>query len=158
MNLYMEQRLFSWNDRFSIYDAAGKVVYTVEGEVFSFGKKLHIYDLSGREVAFVEQKLFSFLPKYYIYRPGFAETAEVVREFSFFRQEYSVHPMGWTVRGDFFNHEYQVWAGGLPAATVTKDWFRWGDAYEIQIGVGADPILALAVVLVIDACIDAERD
>ena len=158
MNLYIEQRMFSWTDRFSVYDITGKVVYTVEGEVFSFGKKLHIYDTSGSEVAFVEQKLFSFLPKYYIYRPGFAQTAEVVREFSFFKQEYSVHPMGWSVRGDFFNHEYQVWAGGLPAATVTKDWFRWGDAYEIEIGVGAEPVLALAVVLIIDACIDAERD
>ena len=156
MNFYIEQRLFSWVDRFSIYSADGTPVYYAEGEVFTFGKKLHLYDMRGNEVAFIEQRLFSFRPKYYIYRPGWAETAEVVKEFAFFRQEYSVRPMGWRVRGNIWAHDYEVWNGGLPVATVQKDWFRWGDAFEIRIGAGADPILALAVVLVIDACMDAE--
>lgn len=37
MNLYMKQRIFSWGDKFSIYDAAGNECYYVEGEVFTFG-------------------------------------------------------------------------------------------------------------------------
>ncbi|MGM9647384.1 MAG: LURP-one-related/scramblase family protein [Eubacteriales bacterium] len=158
MNLCIEQKLFTWGDQFSIYDINGNVAYYAKGEIFTFGKKLHIFDPSGYEVAYIEQKLFSFLPKYYIHRSGRGEIAEVVKEFTFFRQEYSVRPMGWKVCGDIFAHEYEIWAGGLPVAAISKDWFRWGDAYEINIGAGADPVMALSVVLVIDACIDAQQD
>jgi len=41
---------------------------------------------------------------------------------------------------------------------VAKEWFTLGDAYEISIRAGADEIAALAVVLVIDACIEAQRN
>lgn len=37
MNLYMKQRIFSWDDKFSIYDAVRNERYYVEGEVFTFG-------------------------------------------------------------------------------------------------------------------------
>ena len=60
MKLYIEQRAFSFTDRFSVYNEQGDVVYTVKGEVFSLGKRLHLYDLSGNEIARVEQKVFSF--------------------------------------------------------------------------------------------------
>ena len=47
-DLYMRQRVFSWGDKFEIYDNAGNVKYYVEGEVFTFGKKLHLYDTAGK--------------------------------------------------------------------------------------------------------------
>jgi uncharacterized protein YxjI len=40
---------------------------------------------------------------------------------------------------------------------VSKEWMTWGDSYEISIEDGVDEIDALSVVLVIDACIEAER-
>ena len=70
MNLYIKQKVFSWNDKFSIFDENGNERFYVEGEVFSFGKKLRIYDLAGTELAYIEQKVWSFLPKYNIYRDG----------------------------------------------------------------------------------------
>jgi len=41
---------------------------------------------------------------------------------------------------------------------LMKEWFTLGDAYEISFGSGVDEIAALSVVLVIDACIDAQRN
>lgn len=158
MRLYMKQKVFSWGDKFSVYDEAENVVFTVEGEVFTFGKKLHVYDSMGNEAAFIEQKLFSFFPKYSIWKNG-CEVAEVVKEFTFFRQAYSVNGPGWQVEGDFFDHDYRVTFGGAQTvASVSKEWFTFGDAYEINISSEADPVLALSVVLVIDACIDAQND
>ena len=161
MNLYIQQRIFSWGDKFSIYDEAGNEKDYVEGEILTFGKKLHLYDLSGRELAYIEQQLFTFLPRYVIYRGG-EEFAEVVKEFTFFHPEYTVNvpSMGaeWTVHGDFFDHDYEVTEGNSVIASVAKEWFTLGDAYEISIGAGSDEIAALAVVLVIDACIDAQRN
>ncbi len=157
MKLYIKQRIFTWGDQFSIYDEAGNEKYTVEGEILTFGKKLHLYDLKGRELAYIEQQLFTFLPKYVIYRDGM-QMAEVVKEFTFFQQEYSVNGTGWYVHGDFFDHDYEVVDGDRVIASVSKEWFTLGDAYEISFGAGVDEIAALAVVLVIDACIDAQRN
>ena len=157
MSLYMQQHVFTWGDKFSIYDDGGNEKYFVKGEVFSFGKKLHLYDRAGVELAYIEQKIFTFLPKYYINRSG-RGTVEVVKEFTFFTPKYSVNPLGWTVYGDFFSHEYEVECGGQTVASVSKEWFSFGDAYAIRFGAGVDEVTALAVVLVIDACIDAQNN
>lgn len=157
MNLYIKQRVFTWGDKFSIYDEKGNEKYFVEGEVFTFGKKLHLYDLNGNELAFIEQQLFTFLPKYCVSINGNI-VAEVVKEFTFFKQEYSVNGPEWKVHGDFFDHDYEVTDGYNTIASVSKEWFTFGDAYEIRFGNDVNEIMALSVCLVIDACIDAQRD
>lgn len=153
MKLYMKQHVFTWGDRFSVYDEAGSEVYYVEGEVFTFGKKLHLYDLNGAELAYVEQELFTFLPKYHIYQNGM-KIAEVVKEFALFAQEYRVCGLEWCVSGDWLAHEYEITdARDNMVVSVSKQWLTWGDTYEIQIADETDASAALAVVLVIDACL-----
>lgn len=157
MSLYIKQHIFTWGDKFSIYDEDGNEKYYVEGEILTFGKKLHLYDPLGNELAYIEQQLLTFLPKYLIYRGG-EEFAEVVKEFTFFHPEYTVNGLGWTVRGDFFDHDYEVVDEDRTVASVSKEWFTLGDAYEISFGPDVDEVAALSVVLVIDACIDAQQN
>jgi len=157
MKFYIKQRIFSWNDRFSIYNEAGEEIYFVEGEIFTLGKKLHLSDTSGRELALVHQKVFSFMPRFYIDRGG-RTVAEVVKNFTFFHQEYIVQPQGWCVTGDFFAHEYSITDGEHEIARISKDWFTWGDAYAIDVGSGEDLVTVLSVVLVIDAVLDMSDD
>ncbi len=157
MELYMKQKVFSWGDKFTVYDAQGNEKYYVEGEVFSFGKKLHVYDMSGNELAYIQQKVWSFLPKYYIFKNG-SQVAEIVKEFTFFKQEYTVHGPEWRVDGDFWDHRYDVTEGAKVIAAVSKEWFTWGDSYRISISPDADEVTALSVVLVIDACIEAQQN
>lgn len=154
MNLFIKQRVFSWGDKFTIYDENGNDLYHVQGEVFSFGKKLHVYNLSGEEAAYIERKPFSFLPKYIIHING-AEIATVVKEFTFFRQAYSIEGLGWSVEGNFFAHEYTVSSDSETVASVSKEWFTLGDAYAINVAKKPDELAALCVVLVIDACLRA---
>lgn len=156
MKLYIKQHIFTWGDRFSIFDENGNERYYVEGEIFTWGKKLHLYDHQGREQAFIQQEVLTFLPRYHISRNGM-EIAEIVKEFTFFKHEYSVNGLGWQVHGDFWDHEYEVTDGGRTIASVSKEWMTWGDSYEISFAEGVEEVTALAVVLVIDACIDAER-
>ncbi|MBR5871179.1 MAG: LURP-one-related family protein [Clostridia bacterium] len=158
MEFYIRQKIFSFCDKFSVYDADGNTQYTAVGEVFTFGKKLHLYDSADREAAFISQELFVFRPRYTVYRSD-KQIAQVVKEFTFFHPEYTVEGLGWTVHGDFFDHDYEITdAEGHTIASVSKEWFTLGDAYRIWIDEGADSVIALAVVLVIDACIAAERD
>lgn len=157
MNFYLKQHVFTFGDQFTIYDRNENPRFLVEGEVFSFGKKLHITDPAGNELIYIEQKLFSFLPTYYIYRNG-REIAEVIKEFTFFKQEYTINGLNWHVTGDVFDHEYSLDDGNRTVATVSKEWFTWGDTYEISVDDSVEPILALAVVLVIDACLESKNN
>lgn len=155
MKLYMKQHVFTWGDRFSIYDQNGEVAYSAEGEVFSFGKKLHIYDRNEHEVAFVEQELFTFMPTYHLH---FGNQSVVVKKhFTFFTQEYSIEPYGWTVNGDFFDRDYSIYDGTRTLASVFREYFTFGDAYAIEISSDIDPAAALGIVLVIDAVISNQR-
>lgn len=149
MKLYIRQRVFSWNDKFTVKTYYGEDKYAVEGEFFSLGKKLHVYDMSGREVAFIQQKIFSFLPRYFVF-VGDRQVAEIVKQFSFFRPKYEVAGLNWQVEGDFFAHNYIITDSGKKVVEINKEWMTWGDCYELDIADGADEIVALATVLAID--------
>ena len=151
MKLYIQQKVFSFKDKFKIWSEMGEPKYYAEGEFFSLGKKLHIYDLAGNEVIFISQKVFRFWPTYTFSVNGSAP-AEMKKNFTFFRQEYVIPEYDITVHGDFFAHEYEVFRAGKSIATLSKHWFTFGDAYEIEIADPADELLALAVILVVDCC------
>ncbi|MBQ7336896.1 MAG: LURP-one-related family protein [Clostridia bacterium] len=157
MRLYLKQKVFSFRDKFTLYDENGHDRYYVEGEVFSFGKKLHIMDTAGNELAMIRQRLMTFLPCYSV-EIGGATVAEVVKKFTFFRNEYTIEGLGWTVHGNMFDHEYEIYSGNQIVAQVRKEWFTFGDAYEIEISPNAHFVTALAVVLVIDACLEQQSD
>jgi len=153
MKLFMKQKIFSFKDKFFVYDEWGKEKYSVEGELISLGKRLHVRDARGEELAFIKQRILSFSPRYKIFVGG-NEVAEVLKHFTLFKPHYSVLGTNWEVRGDFFDHEYAVYDNDLPVATVKKEWLSWADTYSIEIAPYADELTALCVVLVIDAALD----
>ena len=55
------------------------------------------------------------------------------------------------VEGDFWAHEYRITQNGREIVSISKEWFTWGDCYQLDIADSADETLALAVVLAIDA-------
>lgn len=157
MKLYIKQKIFSWNDKFSVYDANGEERYFVEGEFFSWGKKLHVYDTLQREAAFIRQELLTFLPKFIVSIDG-QDIAEIVKEFTFFKPRYRIDGLGWEIDGDFWDHDYEITKNGSTIVSISKEWFTWGDCYELDIENPEDEIVALAVVLAIDCVLEAQRD
>ena len=159
MKLYIQQKVFSWKDKFYVKDEYGNDRYYVEGELFSWGKKLHVYDMSGNEAAYIEQQLLTLLPRYNVYVNGL-EMAEVVKEFSFLFPRYTVRGQGWTwnTEGSFMAHDYQVTCGEMPIVEIHKEWMTWGDCYELNIAHPVDELLALAVVLTIDCVIASQNN
>ena len=148
--LYLKQKVFSWGDKFNVYNFYGEEKYHVKGEVFSLGKKLHVNDVNDREVAFIHQQLLSFKARYFISRNG-ADIAEVVKAITFLKAKYTVDAFGWLMQGNFLDHEYQITRGERIVASVSQKWLTWGDAYEIDIADGEDELNVLCAVLIIDA-------
>ena len=150
MKFYMKQKVFSWKDRFNIYDEFGNEAYSVDGKVFSLGKKLDLFDKDNNHKAHIHQKVLSFLPRYFIQING-EDVAEVVKHFTLFNQKFSVTGYDWQVDGDFLAHEYEIYRDNYTIATISKEWFTFGDAYSINITDGVDPVPVISIVLIIDA-------
>lgn len=156
MNLYIQQKVFSWNDKFFVKDENGNDKYYVEGELFSWGKKLHVYDMNQREVAFIKQEVFTLMPRFHVLVND-VEVAEIVKEFTFLFPRYRIDGLGWEIDGDFFDHDYEITKSGMSIVQISKEWFTWGDCYQLNVSDEADEVIALAVVLAIDCVIDAQR-
>ena len=157
MNLYIQERIFTWGDKFDVCDREGRMKYYVEGEVFSWGKKLHVYDPYNREVAFIKQELFTFLPCYTVFVGG-REVAQIRKQFSLFFPKYYVDGPNWDVDGSFWEHNYRITKNGRTVVSIEKEWLTWGDTYELSIADDADEIVALAVVLTIDCVVEQQNN
>ena len=154
MQLYMKQKVFSLKDKFTIQNSLGEDKYFVEGKVISFGKKLHIKDTTGNELAFVKQKVLTIMPKFAVEIDG-QQVAVIKKKFSF-KPKYAIDGLGWEVQGDFFSHDYVIVENGNPIVAIHKKLMSWGDAYELDITDESKEVLAVAVVLAIDAVMDAQ--
>ena len=157
MKLYMKEKVFSWNEQFTVRDEHGFDKYYVEGEFFSLGKRLHLNDIHGREIAFVQQQLFTLMPRFSVSVAG-REIAQIRKEFTFFYQRYVIDGLGWEVEGSVWEHEYEIRKNGLPIVRISKEWFTWGDSYCLDILNPADEVMALAVVLTIDCVVEASQN
>lgn len=150
MKLMIKQRVFSWGEKFDIYDEQGNVKYFVKGEIFSFGHKLHVYDAYDREIGGVYEKLLTF-PKQFEIVLGGSVRGYITKQFTFFWQKYDVDFNGWHVDGDFLDWEYDVFSGNRPIIHISKQWLSWGDTYVIDFENPEDEIMGLMLVLAIDA-------
>lgn len=95
-----------------------------------------------------------FLPRF-ILEIGGEEIAEIVKEFSFFRPVYSLENTDLRVEGDFWAHEYSLYDGDRNIMNIHKEWFTWGDSYELDILDPKYELISLGIVLAIDKAMAA---
>lgn len=148
--LLFKQRMFSWFDSYDIYDEDGNTVFTVKGQL-SWGHRLNIFNSLGEHIGTVKEVVLSFLPRFELYL-GDEYVGCLSKEFSFFKPKYNIDCNGWSINGNFVEWDYQILdAGGSVAAIITKEVFHWTDTYSIEVANPEDGLMALMVVLAIDA-------
>lgn len=150
MRLMIKQRVFSWSEKFDIYDEQGNVKYFVKGELFSFGHQLHVYDMNDNEIGSVHQVLFSFPMKFEIVMKG-AARGYITKKFTWLYPKYDVDFNGWSVDGDYLAWKYDVYSNGRPIIKINKEWLAWGDTYTIDFEDPEDELMGLMLVIAIDA-------
>lgn len=150
MKLLIKQRVFSWTDTYDVYDENGNAKYFVKAEFLALGHRLHVYDAADREVGVIRQKLMTLLPVFEIEVGGITR-GRIEKRFTLFKPRYDVDFNGWRVEGDFMGWEYDVYAGCGAVVHISKELFRWGDTYVIDIKNPSDELMGLLLVLAIDA-------
>jgi len=150
MKLILKQRIFSWLDSYDVYDETETVVFSVEGK-FGWGHKLHILNPQGEHIATIKEKIPTILPEFSLYI-GEEYMGCIQKEWSFFKPKFYLECRGWQVEGDFFEWDYSILDGdGKEVATISKELLNWSDTYLIDVKEREDALLALIIVLAIDA-------
>ena len=157
MRYYIKQKVFSWRDQFTVKDESGRDAYFVEGELFSWGKKLSVTNTEGQEVLYIQQNVWNFLPNYTLFMYG-KEVATVRKEFSFLRPRYTILGPDWEVEGNVWEHNYDIYDGNELIAAINKEWFTWGDSYELDIVDESHSLMALGVIIIIDCVLAAQQN
>lgn len=153
MKLYIQQKVFSIGDSYSIYDDTQQEIFRVQGEWLSIGAKIHLYDMHGEELFFIAGKVLSFLPQYSIYR-GDRLCAQVKKEFSLFSPRLTITSNygDFEINGDFWDHNYSISREGRELGVIRKEWMTWGDCYEMLVYDPSNAPFFSALVIAVDQC------
>lgn len=150
MRLMIKQRVFSWSDTYDVYDENGNPKYFVKNEIFSLLHRIHVEDMQGNEIGTIKQDFTFFFPRFEIEIGGRAY-GSIEKQFSQFCPKYDVDYNGWRCEGNFLAWDYDVYEGCSSVVHISKEPFHWGDTYVIDIADPKDEIMALMLVIAIDA-------
>ena len=153
--LYMKQKVFSLNGQFTVKDEQQQDAYYVEGSFMKIPKTFSIYDTRRNEVALITKKTFSFLPQFFVDVNG-KQVLTIKKEFSFFKAKYTIDAAGMEVQGDWWDMDFDVLQHGEVIGSVSKEWFTWGDSYQVTVHKEAMEEIMIAIVVAID-CVKADE-
>lgn len=153
--LYIKQKVFSLSGKFTVKDHQEQDVYYVEGSFMQIPKTFSIMNTTREEVALITKKVFSFLPKFFVEVNG-REALTIQKDFSFFKARYSIDAAGMEVHGNWWDMDFEVLKHGEVVGKVSKEWFTWGDSYQVQILNEEMETIIIALVVAID-CVKADQ-
>lgn len=102
-------------------------------------------------IATLQERVLTLLPKFEMYL-GETYVGCIRKEFSFFHPRFTLDCNGWSVDGEIFEWDYNIWNEKEErVATVKKKLFHLTDTYVIEVELSDYALMALMVVLAIDA-------
>ena len=157
----MRQKLVSIGDDYWIENDRGERVYKVDGKALRLRQTLIFQDARGAELVKIQERMLHVRDSMEIEGPG-GETLASVRKalVTPLRERWTVQVADGPdldVKGNILDHEYTIEDGRTKAAEVSKRWFRVADTYGVEVGPGQDPVVILAVTVVLDAMAHPER-
>lgn len=138
-----------------LYDKHDEEVYKFENVTLLL-PQVNLYKY-GKKVGHIKQNFTFFLRSYDIYLDDvFIDSLE--QEFTFFKPELSLNKLGWSIKGDFFGWDYQIYnERNQLIAEVDEEIFHLTKHYYIDIRDESNEELLILLVLAINQ-FDKDRD
>lgn len=156
--LFIRQKVFKITDHYPSMDENDETVYQVDEDLKLIGKTVHVSDAAGRHLFTVEREVLTFLPRFQIL---FADGRELTLQskLAFFRKVIEVQPSetGITVEGDYLSKNFDVLKDGEPIGRIDRKWLSIGDKFAIDVLDPRHEELFIAVMIAVDAIIDAQQ-
>jgi uncharacterized protein YxjI len=153
MRYQVREKLFSIGDDFWVTDEQGGQIFLVDGKALRLRQTFELKDRSGTVVATVRKKLVSIHDTMDIERDG--TVIATVRKALFsplhHRSVVDVHGVGqFEAVGNIIDKEFEIRAGGMVLAQISRSWFRIRDTYGVDVAPGQDDALILAIAVCLD--------
>lgn len=157
----MRQKLVSIGDDYWIENDRGERVYKVDGRALRLRKTLIFEDARGAELVKIQERMLHVRDTMEIEDRDGNRVATVKKALiTPLRERWTVKVADGPdleVKGNIVDHEYTIEDGRTKAAEVSKRWFRVADTYGVEVAPGQDPVLILAVTVVLDTMAHPER-
>jgi uncharacterized protein YxjI len=154
----MRQRVFTFRDKFSIFDENQVAKYHVEGKLLSLTNRLEFSDEHNQVLLYAHKPIFSILAKYYIEDSNGQQLAVIKRTLGL-RPKFNLQLENkmLKVSGGIFAHSFVIEDGDTLIASIQKRIISWGDTYEITVTDAYAPELSLFIVVLLDQIIHERR-
>lgn len=148
MKLYVNEKLFSFHNRFYVKDESDKDVYEISSKIISLGDKTTINDIEGNKIAYIEQELLHLTPHYNVYINDILEF-QIIKKFQLFKNDYALSN-GYRVEGKFMMLDFTVYDNNnIQIGSIKRKFFSIGDKYEIEINDTSKKEIVLAIIVAI---------
>ncbi|WP_423187618.1 LURP-one-related/scramblase family protein [Alishewanella sp. d11] len=160
MKYLIKQKLLSLTDSFTIEDERGRAAYLVKGKIFSFSSSQTLSNAAGLPLLKIRRKYLSIMPACRIVNNDGSEWLVRKRFWAFLSSRFLVKtPFGQLeMKGNFWQHEYDIRQQGQLIASVSKKWFSWSDTYAVDIFKPEWTEQLLALMIVIDRLQHSDRN
>ncbi len=157
----MRQKLVSIGDDYWIENDRGERVYKVDGKALRVRETLIFEDAGGAELVKIQERMLRVRDSMEIEDRDGRRVATVKKALiTPLRDRWSVQVADGPdleVKGNIVDHEYTIEDGRTKVAEVSKRWFRVADTYGVEVGPGQDPVVILAVTVVLDEMAHPDR-
>ena len=150
----MREKLFAIGDDYWIEDNQGQRVLKVNGKALRIRDTLVLEDPSGRELLKIQERKLRIRDTMEI-EDASGHTVATVKKAMItpLRERFKIELAAGgelEAHGNIVDHEYEIERDGDQVAEVSKRWFRVADTYGVEVEDGQDPVLALAITVVVD--------
>ena len=151
MKLYIEQKFFSLWGKYNVYHADKSIAFVVQGKPSLIRRKMEVFDSKGKVLGHLQTKLIHFFPAYTIWKNN-TEVGKVQQQFSFPKRKFKVDFKDWTVDGDIWCWNYQVFDGAhRQIAAINQQIWNLTEHYVIDTANDNDALDVLMLTLAISA-------
>ena len=151
----VRQKLVAIGDDFWIENDRGERVYKVDGKALRLRKTLVFEDAAGNELCKIQERMLRIKDSMEIEGPDGRRLAMVKKALiAPLRDRWAVSVAAGPdldVQGNLLDYEYTIGEGRNKIAEVSKKWFRVADTYGVQIELGQNDVLILAVTVALDS-------
>lgn len=152
--LYIKQKVFSIGEKFNVVDVNQEPLYYVQGSFLKIPKQFTVFDRNDHVIGEITKKVLALLPQFTVMIDG--DPAIIIKkELTLFKARYHIAADGISVKGNWWDMDFEVIKDGLQIAVINKRWVSWGDTYEVTIFDERYEKRIVALVVAID-CVKAD--
>lgn len=155
MNLYLKQDTAANAGLFIVYDACGRVIYSLTGDAQTLGGKMVLRTVAGEEAARITHMGLAGISRYTII-VGEKERARILQNLASTKMPFRIRGIPWRLRGDLLMRNFDlVDASDAVVMSHGRCWESSGECFALDIAQEKNLLLCICIAVVIDSSAQA---